>query len=1240
MLVRCRALRALQLEHQLLLHRLASCCALQAERPDRTAAWNVTHNTLLPRVTTSTGTVCWAVNVYSTVTSNSSRALPSTCRMFTERSNRFLLSACLADQDPNSWEVRISQHADFLLHHDVSKPNSGQFEPDARYCAVLRPAGPDRPPLDRPAAALGKDGQPIGECDKVRYRQPAGLSLLLFGCENCENRLGRPCTTDIHSLENLSRPHSGGHGPGAVGRDGAQSQSRPRRASQAGARAKHRHTPAGSCSSHGVRPDADDGDRGEMKDDDDGTAETTAASPLSWSAVAALGKELLGLGNGDTGVGGGADAHHDKDGGRPGAPLRAMDVPRQTLLEIDQRVARVPGSNVPVRSLLVALPRVHPDQGMVRSVWCPRNPRGSITRTGMSPRPPMKHGQAHQFVFASQPAVPTSLRPSSSPLASVAHAAQPCPLILAPPGQHNLRGNTGAAPHSTSSTAPAAAIAGCVASSLAPPASSDATLSPHLAPRPHSTQQTEATRTAVSGQQQAADGVTWTPQPRSSSPAGPPQEHAHQQMDSLPRPVPSPPLEPRLPIHSDQPGPLPSTSDPVAVGGPVGVQQVATTTAAEPHDHSLAQAFETSSNRIEPYRAGDDQKHQLSFLTLEPSSGSRSRLGSQGSIGRGSSKLRPRVPWQQQVQQVVVSRGGEDSHNSAQQMPPPPSQSHQPASLASLALRRQMLRSNAAGHGQGGGGSHRLSRSRSGSFDQVHITKGWDSVGNRGSCADSHQSAGEPVTHANTTTSKVDAARVGDFTGLADEAGSEGPHYAKGSPPAPPHSRHRSCSVESVGSTVSMMAAPTTPITSGLPFAFSAQSTSSSALPSALAVANSSGGNDVSTSMATPSATGATSASLPASDTSNTTRKIAAQVLAPVASSPSACMDRGEEVIRAPPGDRCPDSAKLHSLPARSSRVPAATPAHVIADLIPLAARALSGEPHLADATTTMLSSRLPHWSAATAGLSLRFLGGRTRIADCSARNFLIDRPQEDADLRRGNGSIAASSPSTSKTSPIPCLQFGKRGPSRFSLDFRYPLCPLQAFGIFMASFVWIAEGEDDDEEEEAEGEMQKEAASTGQTAGSSEISSKATQQNTSSVASLRINATTGQTTASASSAGTAQPASSPTGSDESLLDRSGDKWVGWLEWSGGETPMPGPGFEGDDMAQEVNGSAAAVTMPMSTFLAETATDLSTSGLRNHQPVEESDRTANAVQQSPRRMEAPHGQPVNESVTINIGAIV
>ena len=36
-----------------------------------------------------------------------------------------------------------------------------------------------------------------------------------------------------------------------------------------------------------------------------------------------------------------------------------------------------------------------------------------------------------------------------------------------------------------------------------------------------------------------------------------------------------------------------------------------------------------------------------------------------------------------------------------------------------------------------------------------------------------------------------------------------------------------------------------------------------------------------------------------------------------------------------------------------------------------------------------------------------------------------------------------------------PVIQFGKLAPGTFSLDFKFPMCPLQAFGLFLASAGW-----------------------------------------------------------------------------------------------------------------------------------------------------------------------------------------
>jgi hypothetical protein len=36
-----------------------------------------------------------------------------------------------------------------------------------------------------------------------------------------------------------------------------------------------------------------------------------------------------------------------------------------------------------------------------------------------------------------------------------------------------------------------------------------------------------------------------------------------------------------------------------------------------------------------------------------------------------------------------------------------------------------------------------------------------------------------------------------------------------------------------------------------------------------------------------------------------------------------------------------------------------------------------------------------------------------------------------------------------------PVIQFGKLTATAFSLDFRYPMCPLQAFALFLSAHGW-----------------------------------------------------------------------------------------------------------------------------------------------------------------------------------------
>lgn len=78
------------------------------------------------------------------------------------------------------------------------------------------------------------------------------------------------------------------------------------------------------------------------------------------------------------------------------------------------------------------------------------------------------------------------------------------------------------------------------------------------------------------------------------------------------------------------------------------------------------------------------------------------------------------------------------------------------------------------------------------------------------------------------------------------------------------------------------------------------------------------------------------------------------------------------------------------------------------------------------------LQSKLPEWNHDLKSLVLKFNGGR--VLQASSKNFLIatsDQPNRGV------------------------LQFGKNKKGHFVLDFRYPIAPIQAFGICLSSCAW-----------------------------------------------------------------------------------------------------------------------------------------------------------------------------------------
>ena len=99
------------------------------------------------------------------------------------------------------------------------------------------------------------------------------------------------------------------------------------------------------------------------------------------------------------------------------------------------------------------------------------------------------------------------------------------------------------------------------------------------------------------------------------------------------------------------------------------------------------------------------------------------------------------------------------------------------------------------------------------------------------------------------------------------------------------------------------------------------------------------------------------------------------------------------------------------------------------------------------------LESRQPQWSDELGSLTMKFLG--QRIADSSSKNFLLElaeQPQQTTTGGGGGGSPDARGGLVS----TPCLQFGKIANGRFSCDWRFPLAPIQAFGIFLSAFQWL----------------------------------------------------------------------------------------------------------------------------------------------------------------------------------------
>ena len=87
-----------------------------------------------------------------------------------------------------------------------------------------------------------------------------------------------------------------------------------------------------------------------------------------------------------------------------------------------------------------------------------------------------------------------------------------------------------------------------------------------------------------------------------------------------------------------------------------------------------------------------------------------------------------------------------------------------------------------------------------------------------------------------------------------------------------------------------------------------------------------------------------------------------------------------------------------------------------------------------------LMKTRVPRYDVSSGTLRMKFYNQRVRQS--SSKNMIFTLPFEDGDavLSDKEGAI---------------LQFGKLGPGSYSLDFTFPLAPVQALGICLTLFNW-----------------------------------------------------------------------------------------------------------------------------------------------------------------------------------------
>ncbi|CAK9001737.1 Tubby protein-like, partial [Durusdinium trenchii] len=126
------------------------------------------------------------------------------------------------------------------------------------------------------------------------------------------------------------------------------------------------------------------------------------------------------------------------------------------------------------------------------------------------------------------------------------------------------------------------------------------------------------------------------------------------------------------------------------------------------------------------------------------------------------------------------------------------------------------------------------------------------------------------------------------------------------------------------------------------------------------------------------------------------------------------------------------------------------------------AVRPLAGAP----SGDCLLSTRTPRYDRNTGSLRMKFLNNRVRMASSKNLIFCLDK---NSDLIDQNLSLSGDNNNNNNNNnnnqngrarkavdeDRVVLQFGKYNEERFNLDFRFPLAPVQAFGLALTLFKW-----------------------------------------------------------------------------------------------------------------------------------------------------------------------------------------